>query len=72
MIIRDNLSWISVDQEMSKMPILIGPELQCLQVSYFLQEVSDTTNSEATFSIWAFWILEACKTYCAIKSAFWN
>ena len=31
---------------MSKMPNLIGPELQSLQVSYFLQELSDTTNSE--------------------------
>ena len=29
---------------MSKMPSSIGPELPCLQVSYFLQEVSDTTN----------------------------
>ena len=56
------MSRLSVDQEMSKMPILIGPELQCLQVSYFLQEISDTTNSEATFSIWAFWILEAFKS----------
>ena len=47
MIIRDNLTRFSVDLQMSKMPKLIGPELQCPQVYYFLQKGSELspTNS---------------------------
>ena len=46
------------------MPNLIGPDLQCFELSYFLQEVSDTTNSRRSHTLWAFWILGTCKTYC--------
>ena len=55
---------VSIDLEMSKIPSLIGPELQCLKFHYFLQEVSDTTNSRRPHTTWAFQILGTCKTYC--------
>ena len=35
-----------------------------LKSHYFLQKVSDTTNSGRPHSIWAFQILGICKTYC--------
>ena len=51
------------------MPKLIGPELQCSQVSYFLQKGSDTTNSGGPILYGLFRSLEYTRL-TAIKSAF--
>ena len=48
---------------------LIGPELQCSQVSYFLQKASDTTNSGGPILHGLFRSLEHTRL-TAIKSAF--
>ena len=69
MIIRDNLTRFSVDLQMSKMPKLIGPELQCSQVTYFLQKGSDTTNYGGPILYELFRSLEHTRL-TAIKSAF--